>query len=107
VSTPLQGSDRVRKIQRSALTMLLISNAINYIDRSTLAVATPLISHDLGLSIADMGYLLSAFLWAYAFAPSPVIFREWEKLFQFRTTWGIMTGFFGLASRVKHCVGST
>jgi sugar phosphate permease len=51
--------------------MLLISNAINYIDRSTLAVATPLISHDLGLSIADMGYLLSAFLWAYAFAQLP------------------------------------
>ena len=41
---------------------------INYVDRATLAVANLLIREDLGLSIADMGYLLSAFLWAYAFA---------------------------------------
>src|ERR1700733_3884523 len=66
-----QASDRVRKIQRSVLAMLVISNGINYIDRATLAVANPLIRHDLGLSIADMGYLLSAFLWAYAFAQLP------------------------------------
>jgi sugar phosphate permease len=44
---------------------------INYIDRATLAVANPLIRQDLGLSIADMGYLLSAFLWSYAFAQLP------------------------------------
>jgi sugar phosphate permease len=44
---------------------------INYIDRATLAVANPLIREDLGLSIADMGYLLSAFLWSYAFAQLP------------------------------------
>lgn len=71
MSTPPQVSDRVRKIQRSVLAMLVISNGINYIDRATLAVANPLIRHDLGLSIADMGYLLSAFLWAYAFAQLP------------------------------------
>ena len=29
------------------------------------------IRQDLGLSIADMGYLLSAFLWAYAFSQLP------------------------------------
>jgi MFS family permease len=51
--------------------MLVISGTINYIDRATLAVGNPLIRHDLGLSIADMGYLLSAFLWAYAFAQLP------------------------------------
>ena len=71
MSQPVSASERVRKIQRSALTMLLISGAINYIDRATLAVGNPLIRHDLGLSIADMGYLLSAFLWAYAFAQLP------------------------------------
>jgi sugar phosphate permease len=71
MSQPAPTSERVRKIQRSALTMLLISGSINYIDRATLAVGNPLIRHDLGLSIADMGYLLSAFLWAYAFAQLP------------------------------------
>ena len=51
--------------------MLVMAGVINYIDRATLSVANPLIRHDLGLSIADMGYLLSAFLWAYAFAQLP------------------------------------
>ena len=67
----LMATPRVRAIQRSALTMLVAAGVINYIDRATLAVANPLIRQDLHLSIADMGYLLSAFLWAYAFAQLP------------------------------------
>jgi MFS family permease len=51
--------------------MLVVAGAINYVDRATLAVANLLIRDDLHLSIADMGYLLSAFLWAYAFAQLP------------------------------------
>jgi MFS family permease len=62
---------RVKAIQRISLTMLVVAGAVNYIDRATLAVANPLIRQDLHLSIADMGYLLSAFLWAYAFAQLP------------------------------------
>jgi sugar phosphate permease len=54
------------------LTLLVVAGVINFVDRSTLAVANPLIRHDLGLSVADMGFLLSAFLWAYAFAQLPV-----------------------------------
>lgn len=63
---------RIRSVQRTALTMLVIAGCVNYIDRATLAVGNPLIRHDLGLSVADMGYLLSAFLWAYAFAQLPM-----------------------------------
>jgi sugar phosphate permease len=62
---------RVRRIQRTALTLLVISGVVNYIDRATLAVGNPLIRQDLGLSVSDMGLLLSAFLWAYAFAQLP------------------------------------
>lgn len=62
---------RVRTAQRSALTMLVIAGTLNYIDRATLSVANPLIRRELGLSIADMGLLLSAFLWAYAFFQLP------------------------------------
>jgi sugar phosphate permease len=51
--------------------MLVVAGVINYVDRATLAVANLLIRDDLHLSIADMGYLLSAFLWAYAFAQLP------------------------------------
>jgi MFS family permease len=62
---------RIRAVQRSALTILVIAGTLNYIDRATLAVANPLIRQDMGLSVADMGLLLSAFLWAYAFFQLP------------------------------------
>src|ERR1700759_3443749 len=64
-------SPRIKTVQRTALVLLVLSGVVNYIDRATLAVANPLIRQDLGLSIADMGLLLSAFLWAYAFAQLP------------------------------------
>ncbi len=66
VATP-----RVKRIQTISLTLLVTAGVVNYVDRATLAVANPLIRQDLGLSISDMGLLLSAFLWAYAFAQLP------------------------------------
>src|SRR5271155_4865159 len=71
MSTMLMATGRIKSIQRAALAMLVVAGMINYVDRATLAVANPLIREDLGLSIADMGYLLSAFLWSYAFAQLP------------------------------------
>ena len=71
MSAAITATARLKSVQRIALTMLVVAGAVNYIDRATLAVANPLIRHDLHLSIADMGYLLSAFLWAYAFAQLP------------------------------------
>jgi sugar phosphate permease len=65
-------TQRVRRIQRGALTLLVISGAINTMDRAALAIANPMVRHDFGLSIAQMGALLSAFLWAYAFSQLPV-----------------------------------
>ena len=62
---------RLKTIQRTALGMLVLAGVVNYIDRATLAVANPLIRDELGLSVADMGYLLSAFLWSYAFSQLP------------------------------------
>lgn len=62
---------RVRGIQRTALALLVLSGVVNYIDRATLAVGNQLIRHDLGLSLAQMGFLLSAFLVTYAFAQLP------------------------------------
>jgi sugar phosphate permease len=66
-----KATPRLRSVQIAALAMLVMAGVINYIDRATLAVANPLIREELGLSIADMGYLLSAFLWAYAFSQLP------------------------------------
>ena len=67
----VERSPRIKRVQRVALALLVLSGVINYIDRATLAVGNPLIRQDLGLNFADMGLLLSAFLWAYAFAQLP------------------------------------
>ncbi|WP_216856273.1 MFS transporter [Acidisphaera sp. S103] len=62
---------RIIKSQRTALSILIASGIVNYLDRATLSVANPLIREDLGLNVAQMGILLSAFLWAYAFSQLP------------------------------------
>ncbi len=64
-------SSRIRRIQKIALILLLFSGVINYVDRASLAVGLPLIRHDLGISIAHSGLLLSAFLLVYAFCQLP------------------------------------
>jgi MFS family permease len=62
---------RIRAIQVGAVAMLLSIQIINFLDRTALSVANPLIRQDMGLSVAEMGLLLSAFLWAYAFGQLP------------------------------------
>ncbi|WP_428488429.1 MFS transporter [Rhodopila sp.] len=68
----LVASQRVKAIQRVAVAMLLITGAVNYIDRVALSIANPLVRADLHLSIAEMGVLLSVFLWTYALCQLPV-----------------------------------
>jgi len=65
-------SARIRSIQRWSVVLLIAGGALNYVDRATLSVANGLIQHDLGIPVAKMGVLLSAFLWAYAFSQLPV-----------------------------------
>jgi MFS family permease len=65
-------SKRIVSIQRWAIGLLVAGGALNYVDRATLSVANKLIQDDLGIPIARMGLLLSAFLWAYAFSQLPV-----------------------------------
>jgi sugar phosphate permease len=69
--TPEVRSPRIRRVHHIALTLLVISGAVNYVDRATLSIGNVMIRQELGLSVADMGLLLSAFLWAYAFAQLP------------------------------------
>jgi sugar phosphate permease len=65
-------SARIASIQRWSLVLLVAGGALNYVDRATLSVANKLIQDDLGIPVAKMGLLLSAFLWAYAFSQLPV-----------------------------------
>jgi len=58
----------MRWTQNRNLLLIFLIGTLGYVDRGTLAVANPLIRQDLGLSVAEMGVLLSAFLWPYAFS---------------------------------------
>ncbi|HVY16671.1 MAG TPA: MFS transporter [Rhodopila sp.] len=58
----------MRRTQNINLLLIFLICTVSYMDRGTLAVANPLIRQDLGLSVAEMGVLLSAFLWPYAFS---------------------------------------
>jgi MFS family permease len=64
-------SHKIKRIQFTSLSILLLSGVVSYVDRATLAIANPLIREDLGFSVGEMGLLLSAFLWAYAVMQMP------------------------------------
>jgi sugar phosphate permease len=66
-----RAAGRVRRRRSIALALLVITGVINYVDRSTLSIAEQPISDELGLSKGEMGILLSAFSWSYAFAQLP------------------------------------
>lgn len=52
-------------VRYSVLAFLFTITAINYGDRATLGIAGTSISQDLGLTPISMGYIFSAFGWAY------------------------------------------
>jgi MFS transporter, ACS family, D-galactonate transporter len=51
--------------------LLSLSVLINYIDRSNLSIAAPLLQAELGISNTQLGTLLSAFFWTYALMQIP------------------------------------
>ncbi|RAS83650.1 MFS transporter [Priestia endophytica] len=53
------------------LSLLFLGTAINYLDRTNMAVAASAIQADLGLDPAMLGLILSAFGWTYAFMQVP------------------------------------
>lgn len=53
------------------LFLLFILTAINYLDRTNMAVAAPSMSAELGFNAASMGLLFSAFAWSYGLMQIP------------------------------------
>ncbi|WP_420824086.1 MFS transporter [Telmatospirillum siberiense] len=51
--------------------MLFILTSVNYADRATLSIAGPAAAKDLGLDAISMGYIFSAFGWAYVIGQLP------------------------------------
>jgi MFS transporter, ACS family, D-galactonate transporter len=56
----------MRAAEWRVLILLVLSVFINYIDRSNLSIAAPILEKELSLSPSHVGSLLSAFFWTYA-----------------------------------------
>ncbi len=72
------------------LVLLAISVFINYIDRGNLSIAAPMLKDELGLSVSQLGLLLSSFFWTYAVFQ---IVSGW-LVDRFDVNWIIASGFF-------------
>jgi len=82
--------------------MLFLTVVINYMDRSNLSVAAPLISEEFGLDTAQQGLLLSAFGWTYAAMQLPggwLVDRVQPRLLYpiCLVLWSVATIFMGMA----------
>ena len=82
--------------------MLGLVLALNYVDRSSLATAAPLIQKEFGLTSAELGLLLSAFFWVYT--PAQLLGGWLVHRFDVRwvlglgvLVWGGATALMGLA----------
>ena len=53
------------------LIIMFFGSILNYLDRVNLSIANTTIAEEFGLGPVEMGLLLSAFMWSYAFANLP------------------------------------
>jgi MFS family permease len=81
--------DASGKINR-VVFLLFVSVFINYVDRSNLSIAAPLLKEELGLSPAQLGTLLSVFFWTYGCMQIPA---GW-LVDRFEVKWVFAAGFF-------------
>ena len=72
------------------LFLLSLSVLINYIDRSNLSIAAPLLQRELSISNTQLGTLLSAFFWTYALMQ---MLAGW-LVDRFDVKWVFAAGFF-------------
>jgi MFS family permease len=86
VETAAPADHRMNRV----LFLLGLSVLINYIDRSNLSIAAPLIKDELGISGTQLGTLLSAFFYTYALLQIPA---GW-LVDRFDVKWVFGVGFF-------------
>ena len=92
------------------LFLLFILTAINYLDRTNMAVAASSMSDELGFSAATMGLLFSAFSWSYGLMQIPggwVIERFGSRIVYTASLflWSLFTMFMGLGKSFTSLFG--
>jgi len=90
IPNPVQTGVGSSKSLGLVLVLLVVSVAINYFDRGSLSIAAPVLKDELGISVSQLGILLSALFWTYA---SFQIVSGW-LVDRFPAEWVLPAGFF-------------
>src|SRR3954447_24962136 len=61
-----EGNSVYKKKRWQLVLLLFLAGVINYLDRSALSVAAPLVTQDLGLTPSDLWLIFSSFFFGYA-----------------------------------------
>ena len=64
-------TERMSRVRFVILAMLFIVTTINYADRATISIAGSAMQKELGIDAVSLGYIFSAFGWAYVIAQIP------------------------------------
>jgi MFS transporter, ACS family, D-galactonate transporter len=102
---------KATRVRLFVLALVTVGTMINYLDRTVISVAAPMLSQELGLNAAVMGLAFSAFSWTYAAAQIPggiLLDRFGVRLVYFCsvTLWSLCTVFQGLATGLASLVGA-
>jgi ACS family glucarate transporter-like MFS transporter len=97
----LHGADQKTYVRWLIVALLFLVTSVNYADRATLSLAGPVISKQLDLNAAQMGFIFSAFGWAYVLAQLPggwLLDRFGSKIVYALSifTWSVFTAAQGL-----------
>ena len=102
VPNPHASNTRISGTLSAILALMVVSVAINYIDRGSLSTAGPLLKDDIKMASDEYGWLLSAFFWPYALLQIPagwLVDRysvKWVMALGF-LVWSLATAATGLA----------
>ena len=66
MSIARRATESITRRELTIIILLVFASIINYIDRSNLSIAAPVLTRELSLSPLQLGSLLSAFSWTYA-----------------------------------------
>ncbi|MBY4734149.1 MFS transporter [Cupriavidus pauculus] len=70
-SAAVSADTRRTNVRYWILTLIFIVTTINYADRATLSITGPAMREEFGFTAVQMGYIFSAFSWAYVIAQIP------------------------------------
>lgn len=94
VSSQLGSGVRPTRVRYAMLGLIACGTLINYLDRTILGVAAPMLTRELGINAALMGVIFSAFSWSYAAAQVPG--GAFLDRFGTRLTYVLSVGFWSL-----------